>query len=215
MIPQEITIPSGRLSLRGSLTLPENPGGLILLPHPGGMHPGSRHELAARILEQGGFATLLINLVSFRDPHNSDLYGNVPLLTQRILDCLAWLQQEPLLAPLPCGILAAGHAVPAALRASAQRDAQVSALVCRGGLPDQAGIFYLKTLACPTLLLFGTDDAKGRASGLRAEEKIEGRCRIQIIPDADLEFTAPHHFEVAAQLALQWLRGHLTPPSTC
>lgn len=212
MIPQEISITSGQLPLRGSLSLPENPRGLVLLPQPGGVHPGCRHEFAAQVQEQQGFATLLVNLISFRDPQNSNLHNNVPLLTQRILDCLVWLRREALLAPLPCGILAAGGAVPAALRASAQRDAQVSALVCRGGLPDQAGAFYLETLECPTLLLFGADDPSGQASGLRCQEKTHRHCKIQIIPDADREFTAAPHFETAAHMASQWLLSHLLPP---
>ncbi|MCE1172910.1 MAG: hypothetical protein LWW84_16600 [Azovibrio sp.] len=209
MIPQEIAITSGRQPLRASLCLPDAPRGLILLPQTGGIHPGCRHEFAARIQEEHGFATLLLNLVSFRDAQGSDLYGNVPLLTQRILDALAWLHQESLTAALPCGILAAGSAVPAALRAAAQRDAQVQALVCRGGLPDQAGAFYLETLLCPTLLLFGADDPQGQASGLRCQDKTHRHCKLQIIPDADREFSAPPHFETAARIAGQWLLAHV------
>jgi len=209
VIPQEIGIVSGRAHLYASLALPEAPRGLVLLPQAGGVHPGCRHEYAARVQEQQGFATLLINLISFRDPQNGNLQNNVPLLTQRILDCLAWLRREALLAPLPCSILASGEAVPAALRASAQRDAQVSALVCRGGLPDQAGAFYLETLECPTLLLFGAGDSHGQASGRRCQEKARRHCKIQIIPDADREFTAPPHFETTTHIASQWLLSHI------
>ncbi len=209
MIPQEISITSGNQSLRGSLGLPDNPKGLILLTQAGGVHPGCRHEFAAQILEQQGFATLLINLVSFRDPQNGDVTNNVPLLTQRILDCLTWLRSDPITAELPCGLLAGGASVPAALRATAQRDTQVHALVCRGGLPDQAGGLYLEILSRPTLLLFGAQDALGQASGLRCQEKTQRHCKIEIIPEADREFSATLHFEVSAQLACQWFLAHV------
>ncbi len=211
MIPQEISIASGQASLRGSLALPEAPRGLVLLPQAGGVHPGCRHELAARIQEEQGFATLLVNLVSFRDPDNGSVQDNVPLLGERLLDCLAWIRREPLLAPLPCGILAAGSAVPAALRASAQRDAQVAALACRGGLPDLAGAFYLESLRCPTLLLFGAGDSRGQAAGLRCQDRAPRYCRVEIVPGADREFSQPTHFDTAARLAARWLLGHMPP----
>lgn len=206
---QEISIASGRASLRASLVLPEAPRGLVLLPQAGGVHPGCRHELAARVQEEAGFATLLVNLLSFRDPDSGNMQDNVPLLGERLLDCLAWLRREPLLGHLACGILAAGSAVPAALRASAQRDAQVKALVCRGGLPDLAGAFYLETLSCPTLLLFGAGDTRGQAAGLRCQDKAPRCCRVEIIPGADREFTHPGHFDTAARLASRWLLGHM------
>lgn len=209
MIPQEISIASGRLTLRGSLALPEYPRGIILLAQAGGVMPGCRHEFAAAIQAESGFATLLINLISFRDPPHSDIHSNVPLLTQRILNCLAWIRQQALLKPLSCGILAAGSATPAAIRASTQRDAQVTALVCRGGLPDQAGAFYLENLQCPTLLLFGATDSSGQASGLRCQEKTRRHCKLEIIPDADREFTSASHFETAARIANQWMQTHL------
>lgn len=212
MIPQEIRIAADHVGLRGSLALPEAPRGLVLLAQVDGVHPGDRHERAARLHAQLGFATLRASLVSFQDMPG--VAEHVALLTTRLLAWLAWVSQDAWLNVLPCGILATGASVPAALRASAQRDAQVKALVCCGGLPDLAGAFYLKALACPTLFLFAAADAPGLAAGARALAHSAAVACLNSIPAADREFKQARACDTVAQQSGAWLLRHLpsAPP---
>lgn len=214
MIPQEITLPTNPHPLRGSLCLPDAATALVLLLQAGGVHPGCAHEDNAHLLAAQGFATLLVNLFSFRDPPGSDLGRNIPQLSQRILAVLTWLQQEPLTSTLPCTLLAGENAVPAALRAAAQRDTQVHALVCRGGLPDQAGVFYLESLACPVLLQQDTADSAGLASAQRAAARIGPGCTLQTWPTATWPESQASSMTHRTRSAGEWLRHKLQSQPT-
>ena len=69
---------------------------------------------------------------------------------------------------LPLAIFATGDTSPAAIRAAAQRDTQVQALACHGGLIDRAGLEALKYLSAPLLMLFDAEDRIGPLAAERA-----------------------------------------------
>jgi dienelactone hydrolase len=69
---------------------------------------------------------------------------------------------------LPLAIFATGDSCPAAVRVAAQRDTQVKALACHGGLIDRAGLQALKALMAPLLMVFNADDDVANAANQRA-----------------------------------------------
>lgn len=212
LVPKEIRFSRTRLNLKGSLFLPEVPRGLILIPRINVSPPDTLFERITTLQGEAQFATLQLNLSDFSDDPRSELHHNVPLLTQRLLDGLTGVQWEPLLRDLPCALLARGPLVAPAMRASAQRDSHVRALVCQGGLPDQTGRFYLENLCSPTLLMFESMDMAGMASGLRCQNEKPSHCFLHRFPEQDSPKNAlDSPTEIIAQLACQWFNTHLLP----
>lgn len=158
--------------LRGHLTLPPAPEGLVLAAR---LHDTLEPEsdLAAHRL-----AILSMPLLSESEMRFPDAAYNVPLLTQRILDLLELIRRDGDTESLPLGIFAAGHGAPAAIRAAARRDTQVRALACHGGLLDLAGLENLKLLAAPILMVTDPDDAASRTSFQRAASHISPPHRL-------------------------------------
>jgi putative phosphoribosyl transferase len=60
-----VKIPLAGVELAGDLRPPENPGGLVLFAHGSGSSRHSpRNRYVARVLEDSGFATLLMDLLT-------------------------------------------------------------------------------------------------------------------------------------------------------
>ena len=64
------------------------------------------------------------------------------------------------LQTLPIGLYAANATSPVAVRVAAQRDHDIAAIVCRGGLIDLAGMLYLRSLESPLLMLVEETDTR-------------------------------------------------------
>lgn len=68
------------------------------------------------------------------------------------------------------------------LRVAAQRDHDIFAIVCRGGLIDLAGMMYLHLLASPLLVLVGQDDERRVVSTRRALRELACPNELQLLP---------------------------------
>lgn len=152
-------------SLHGSLDLPDQPRGLVLLArsHHAPVDAWITANLAAR-----HFAVCSMELLTAQESRFADATQNVPKLTERLLDLLDMLRHDGDTESLPLAIFASGDASPAALRAAAQRDTQVKALACHGGLIDRAGLQALKLLAAPLCMLLDTGDEPAKTASERA-----------------------------------------------
>ncbi|WP_265942602.1 hypothetical protein [Dechloromonas sp. A34] len=151
--------------LHGQLELPDRPKGLILLAR---AHHAPIDVLIAANLAARGYAIFGMELLSSQEVHFADATQNVPRLSQRLLDILSLIARDGDMQELPLAIFATGDASPAAIRAAAQRDTQVRAVACHGGLIDRAGLQALKLLEAPLLTLFDTEDSAGRTAFQRA-----------------------------------------------
>lgn len=191
MINRSISIHTPSGPLHGQLEHPDDARGLILIAR---AHHTPADEKYAAMLTQCGFATLTIELLSAHEIQFPDATQNIPRLTQRLLDILDLTRHDHDMVDLPLGIFANGDTSPATVRASAQRDNQVKALVCHGGMIDRAGLQSLKLLASPLLSLFNTDDEQGKTNYARAQGHL----------------TCPHqthtlkNFENPAEIAAEW-----------
>ena len=131
-----ITLQTPHGSLHGQLDRPETPRGLILIAR---AHHAAIDTIIAENLLPYGYATFTIELLTAQEVQFADATQNVPRLTQRLIDILDMIRNDGDMQELPLAIFATGDIAPAAIRAAAQRDTQVKALVCHGGLIDRAG----------------------------------------------------------------------------
>ena len=152
-------------TLHGRLDIPDNPHGLVLLAR--SHHAAVDSVIAANFVARD-FAVLTMELLTSQEAQFVDATQNVPRLTQRLLDLLDLIRQDGDMQDLPLAIFATGDSSPAAVRVAAQRDTQVKALACQGGLIDRAGLQALKLLVAPLLAVFDADDEIGKTAFQRA-----------------------------------------------
>lgn len=164
--------------LHGQLDRPDAPRGLILVAraHHAAVDAAIAANLAAR-----GYAILAMELLSAREIQFTDATQNVPRLAQRLIDVIELIRNDGDMQDLPLALFANGDLTPAAIRAAAQRDKQVRALVCHGGLIDRAGLQAIELLAAPLQMLFDADDEIGRQAYLRAQPHLSGVHEMQVL----------------------------------
>lgn len=191
MMQRSISIHTPSGPLHGQLTRPDDAGGLILIAR---AHHAPADAEYASVLNRHGFATLNMELLSAHEIQFTDATQNIPRLTQRLLDLLDLTRHDHDMVDLPLAIFANGDTSPATIRASAQRDMQVKALICHGGMIDRAGLQSLKLLASPLLNLFEAEDLQGKTNYERAQSYLS--CVHQAHTLAA--------FEDPAEIAAQW-----------
>ena len=166
---RHITLQTAHGSLHGQLERPDSPRGLILIAR--SHHAVADATIAANFAELG-YATFAMELLSTQEMQFIDATQNVPRLTQRLIDVLDLIRHDGDMQALPLILFASGDVAPAAIRATAQRDAQVKALACHGGLIDRAGAQALELLIAPLLVLFDSGEAVGKSAYLRARSHL-------------------------------------------
>lgn len=207
-----IETPGARLE--GDLASPPGARGVVLFAHgSGSSRRNPRNRLVAERLQESGFATLLMDLLSPEEEHEDEETGeyrfDIPLLSRRVAAAVDFLRAGTSTRSLPLGLFGASTGAAAALIAAAERPGDVRAVVSRGGRPDLAA-GALEKVRAPTLLIVGGDD---HPSVLRwnAESalRIGGESRLLVIPGATHLFEEPGKLEQAAGAAADWFRAHL------
>lgn len=183
--------------LHGRLDLPDTPRGLILLTcaHPVPAVASIAGQLAAR-----GYATLTMELLTTQEVQFADATQNVHRLAQRLIGLLDLAREDGDLQELPLAIYATGDSSPAALRAAAQRDAQVRALACHGGLLDRAGLQSLTLNQAPLLMLIDPADDIGQSAWQRTAAHLQCLYEMHVLGPAE---------DPAGRVA-GWFSAHLT-----
>jgi dienelactone hydrolase len=213
-----VRVPVGGHFLWGDLGRPAGtapPQGLVLFAHgSGSSRHSSRNQYVARVLEQRGLATLLIDLLTPEeeqiDQHTAHLRFDIPLLAGRLSGIVGWLKHQPETAPLPIGLFGASTGGGAALMAAAAHPDQVAAVVSRGGRPDLAAD-ALPHVTAPTLLIVGGHDEPVVEMNRSAMSQMHGEVTLQIVPGATHLFEEPGALERVANLAGDWFSRHLQP----
>jgi putative phosphoribosyl transferase len=216
---QPVQIPWQGVILNGDLTLPTRPQGIVLFAHGSGSSRHSpRNRYVAQVLQEAGFATLLMDLLMREeealDMQTRQMRFDIELLAQRLVGATDWLgQQEPTRA-LPIGYFGASTGAGAALVAAAERPEVIAAVVSRGGRPDLAGS-ALPRVHAPTLLIVGGHDFSVILLNQQALEQLGAEeSRIEIVPNATHLFEEPGALEQVAQLAADWFTRYLKPSGT-
>lgn len=211
---KDVQIQAGNDHLGGHLTVPDHARGMVVFAHGSGSSRHSpRNRYAASVLNDGGVATLLFDLLTPEEEHDRANVFDIDLLGDRLVEVTRFVHGQPDLANLPIAYLGASTGAAAALRAAADPDSEVSAVVSHGGRPDLAGP-HLAAVRAPTLLIVGGDDRV--VLGLNEDARARLRCESQlaVVPGATHLFNEPGTLETAAELARDWFLDHLPPAGT-
>lgn len=211
----ELRVPINGSELDADLRLPPRARGIVIFAHgSGSSRHSSRNQYVARVLEQRGLATLLIDLLTPEeeqiDRHTAHLRFDIPLLAGRLSGIVGWLKHQPETASLAIGLFGASTGGGAALMAAAADPDHVAAVVSRGGRPDLAGD-ALPHVTAPTLLIVGGHDEPVVEMNRDAMSHMRGKVALEIVPGATHLFEEPGALERVANFAGDWFSRHLRP----
>jgi putative phosphoribosyl transferase len=211
---QLVQVPAGPVVLEGDLVIPEGAPGIVLFAHGSGSSRYSpRNRFVASALENGGLATLLVDLLSAEeeiiDARTRRLRFDIPMLAERLVEATRWLNSDAATSELKVGYFGASTGGGAALVAAAELPEAVGAVVSRGGRPDLADSIALARVRAPTLLIVGGDDLPVIEMNREAMEQMQAEVRLEVVPGATHLFQEPGKLEVVAELARDWFRTHL------
>jgi dienelactone hydrolase len=208
-----VPVPSGLINLKGNFNLPASARGVVLFAHGSGSSRHSpRNRYVASVLNQAGFATLLLDLLTpdeeEEDRQTGHLRFNITFLAERLITATEWLAQNMNVPELNIGYFGASTGAGAALVAAAQRPNAISAVVSRGGRPDLAGE-ALSEVQAPTLLIVGGNDTPVIGMNQDALAQLKVDKKLEIVPGATHLFEESGTLEIVAQLARDWFEKHL------
>ena len=209
-----VRIAAGPADLEGNLTTPLNAPGVVVFAHGSGSSRHSpRNRYVAQVLQQGGLATLLMDLLTAaeerEDARTARLRFDINLLALRLAGAIDWLLGNPATSHFRIGLFGASTGAAAALMAAAERPKAVGAVVSRGGRPDLA-LPVLEQVKAPALLIVGALDIPVIGMNREAFSHLQTEKRLEIVAGATHLFEEPGTLEEVARLAREWFRGHLT-----
>jgi putative phosphoribosyl transferase len=209
----EISFTIGSVKLQGIFSVPSKAHGTVLFAHGSGSGRLSpRNTFVAQVLQEGGLATLLIDLLDSQEAQDRRKVFNMDLLTTRLLAAHEWLTQQAAVTNRAVGYFGASTGAGAALQAAARPTYPVAAVVSRGGRPDLAKSF-LSAVKAPTLLIVGGVDHQVIALNQEALQSLTCSPKeLIIIPGATHLFEEPGTLEPVARHALEWFRRFLISP---
>ena len=212
-----VQIPVGARLLSGELAVPANVRGLVIFAHGSGSNRTSpRNRQIADVLDGGGLATLLVDLLTLEeedtDLRTGRLRFDMTLLASRLTAFCAWAQKRPELRAVPIGLFGANTGVGAALLAAAQQPRSFRAIVGRAGRPDLAGSSIRRVMA-PTLLIVGERDATVLELNQAAMVRMHHHATLEVVPNATHLFEERGALERVAQAACDWFSRHLVNAS--
>jgi putative phosphoribosyl transferase len=208
-----VRIPFDGTTLESDLALPSNAKGVVLFAHGSGSSRFSRRNQAvARKLQDAGFATLLLDLLTADEENAEARTGHfrfdIELLSLRLAAATNWVVAQRDLDGLPVAYFGASTGAAAAIVAAAMLPDIVRAIVSRGGRPDLAGS-ALEDLRAPTLLIVGGSDIVVIDLNHEALRRLRCIARLEIVPRAGHLFEESGALEKVADLARQWFTEYL------
>jgi dienelactone hydrolase len=201
-----LTLPTEPVRLEGTLTCPEHARGLVIFAHgSGSSHLSPRNTFVARVLQQEGIGTLLMDLLTREEDRSAETRFDIDLLTKRLLQATSWLQKQSETHHLLLGYFGASTGAAAALKAAAMLGESIRAVVSRGGRPDLAAD-ALERVQSPTLLMVGGNDEVVLQVNRAAFARLPGKKDLVIVPGATHLFEEPGALEQVAHGAAQWFK---------
>lgn len=209
---QQVIVETDEVSLTGDLTIPSEPGGLVVFAHGSGSGRLSpRNRAVAEFLVNEGMATLLFDLLTpaeeIAERYTRHLRFDIPLLAGRLADAVRWAKRQPAIGKLPIGLFGASTGAAAALIAATRTP--VGAVVSRGGRPDLAAD-ALPRVRCPTLLIVGGNDLDVLALNRSAMAKMTTLTSLHVVPRAGHLFEERGALREVMDVAAAWFREYLT-----
>jgi putative phosphoribosyl transferase len=208
-----VRIESADKVLAADLRVPQRAAGLVIFAHGSGSSRFSpRNRAVAGVLEAGGFATLLADLLTREeealDQVTRQYRFDIALLGRRLVDAADWARRQPELRRLPTAFFGASTGAAAALIAAASRPAMTRAVISRGGRPDLASE-ALPLVQAATLLIVGGKDPVVIDLNQDAMRRMRAPLKLEIVPGATHLFEEPGALEKVAQLATAWCQHYV------
>ncbi len=205
----EMAIMVDGVRLSGILTVPKEAKGLVLFAHGSGSGRLSpRNNYVARVLNEAGLATLLMDLLTEEEDAINENRFDIDLLTERLKEVTKWGTSQGGTKGLHFGYFGGSTGTAAALRAAAALPG-IKAVVSRGGRPDLVSDEELMKVTAPTLLIVGGNDAEVITMNESAYKKLGGVHKMEIISGATHLFEEPGKLEKVAQMAVDWFGKYL------
>jgi pimeloyl-ACP methyl ester carboxylesterase len=192
-------------SSSGDLVLPDGARTVVAFAHGTGSSRHSPRNLAvARVLQEAGLGTLLLDLLTEREERTgADLRFDIPLLGRRMIAAVDRLDAHPATRGMPLGLFGASTGAAAALIAAAERPERVGAVVSRGGRVDLAGAAIARVRA-PVLLIVGGHDEEVLELNRAVAARLVAPHRLEVIPGATHLFAEENALETVARSARDW-----------
>jgi putative phosphoribosyl transferase len=210
----DVMIAAGDRKVRGILGLPQATAAVVVFAHGSGSgRLSARNRYVARVLQEAGLGTLLIDLLEEREADDRAKVFDIGLLAGRLQSAADWLANQPETAGLRLGYFGASTGAGAALLAAARAPQSVGAIVSRGGRPDLARE-VLPRVTAPTRLIVGGNDEVVIALNREAYDMLECPRQLDVIPGASHLFPEPGALEEVARLAEEWFLRCLVPSSS-
>jgi putative phosphoribosyl transferase len=213
-VVEAVRVPDGTEWLDGDLHIPAHARGLVIFAHGSGSSRfSSRNRQVAEVLNEGGFATLLLDLLTpdeeSIDVRTAEYRFDIPLLGRRVIAATDWAAGHPVLGELRIGYFGASTGAAAALIAAAERPG-AAAVVSRGGRPDLAGD-ALRHVRTPTLLIVGGDDEPVIELNHAAMQNMRATVELAVVHHATHLFEEPGALDQVQRLALDWFTRYIDP----
>ena len=208
-----VQVAAGKVTLEGSLCLPEGARGVVAFAHGSGSSRHSpRNRYVAQVLRNARLATLLFDLLTAEeeaeDIETAKLRFDIGLLARRLIAATDWLKENAETRKLGIGYFGASTGSAAALIAAVERPDIIAAIVSRGGRPDLAEK-VLPRVKAPTLLIVGGHDFPVIKMNQAALAELNVEKELAIVPGATHLFEEPGALEEVARLAANWFSSHL------
>lgn len=212
---ETLELPAAGATLTGDLVVPHAASGLVLFAHGSGSGRKSpRNRKVAAALQDAGFATLLLDLLTLaeerRDAATAEYRFDIALLAARLEDAARRMFGRPHVEGLKAGFFGASTGAAAALIAAAALPDRIAAVVSRGGRPDLAGD-ALAEVKAPTLLIVGGADSIVLDLNRMAYRELNAVKSLAVVPGATHLFEEPGALETVSDLAANWFTRHLAP----
>ena len=209
---REITFPSGEATLRGLLSIPAAPKGMVVFAHGSGSnYRSTRNGDTASVLHGAGFATLRADLLTAQESAQNERTGqfrfDVATLSERVLAASTFVGTVTEVQMLPLAYFGASTGAAAALTAATKRK-DVYAVVSRGGRPDLA-TSCLPNVRAATLLIVGGANVPIIPLNEEALASLGGEKELAIVPNATHLFEEEGALATVGRLTVDWFTRHL------
>lgn len=208
-LSEPVTIPIGRVRLKGDMALPREGGGFVVFAHGSGSSRLSvRNRFVAGEFFRQGIGSLLFDLLTEEEDEEYENRFRIEGLTKRLIATVNWISQRPDVRDAALGLFGASTGAAAALQAAAFLGPLIKAVVSRGGRPDLAGNL-LAEVEAPTLLIVGGLDEPVIELNEDAYDWLTCEKKLVIVPGATHLFEEAGALEEVAKLAADWFEKHL------
>jgi len=205
MYEQLLKLPVNGTYIEGKLTLPVKVRSIVIFAQGGGTF-SDEYVALSHFLQREGYGTLLFNLLNEKE--NNSRQTDINLLAQRLVAVTLWITSNSEYRSLDIAYLGAGKGAAVALKAAAELNSKIRALVSCGGRTDLAA-GELKKVICPTLLIAGELDFHTVKLNREALKRLSGSKEMAVIPGASHLFEEPGKLEQVARDIVHWLHKYL------